>query len=282
MPTNSCPIPLEPVNLTGLPFDELIEQDALATIPLATTGNPQSKKPRAPGASHGINVNCCKNPSCASFGVPLADAVIRGPGASNNYTVVGYGKGVPAARCNTCGEHFPLKSNDGVFEEAWRIGRETFVDPSCPMQDCSNHRVGISTPKAYHSFGLTKTGSQRYRCRVCSKIFSVKKPGLNPIGNQRQSDKNLMLLELLCNKMPLRRICEVTGVAPRVLYERIDFFHEQAMAFMAHRESKLPEMEISRLYIGVDRQEYYVNWTRRKDKKNVLVTAVASADNLTG
>ncbi len=71
-------------------------------------------------------------------------------------------------------------------------------------------------------------------------------------------------------------------VNPHVLYNRIDFFHEQALALMAEREAKLPDMSISRLYIGVDRQDYAINWTRRKDKKNIFLNAVASADNLTG
>lgn len=241
-------------------------------------------KPRVPPSSHHINVNFCKNPVCVNFGIPIEDTSAKGPGAVNRYTVVGYGKNLPAARCNSCGEHFPLKSNEGVFEETWRIAGETFGKPSCPNQTCPNHRVGISTPKAYYAFGLTKAGSQRYRCRHddCQKIFSVKPSGLNPIARQQQSDKNLLVFELLVGKMPLRRICDTAKISPRVLYERIDFFYEQALAFLADRESRLPELNIKRLYIGVDRQEYAINWTRRKDKRNTIITAVASADNLTG
>ncbi|MFJ1261065.1 hypothetical protein ACGLHR_52265, partial [Cupriavidus sp. CuC1] len=53
-------------------------------------------------------------------------------------------------------------------------------------------------------------------------------------------------------------------------------------AFLADREEKLPGMEIRRLYIGVDRQDYVVNWTERKDRRNVVISAVASADNTSG
>ena len=240
----------------------------------------KKKKARIPEVAHNINVNFCKNPNCDNFGIPVEERAQRGPGAINRYIMVGSGQRL--ALCNCCKEHFPIKNNNGVFEESWRICGETFGEPSCPVQKCQYHRVGISTQKAYYSFGLTRAGSQRYRCRCCGKLFSVKPSGLNPIARHRQSDKNLLILELLVNKMPLRRICEVAGVAPRVLYERIDFFYEQALAFMADRESKLPEMKIKRLYIGVDRQEYAINWTRRQDKKNTILTAVASADNATG
>jgi transposase-like protein len=255
-----------------------VETNSYPAAPEETT----PKTPRVPAASHGINVNFCKNPSCANFGVPAEDKSTKGHYAVNRYTIVARGKGIPMARCNTCGEHLPLKSNEGVFEETWRIWCETFGEPSCPVQTCANHRVPISDKQTYYLFGLTKAGSQRYRCRCCNKIFSVKPKGLNPIARQQQSSKNLLILELLVNKMPLRRVCEVADVSPRVLYERIDFFHEQALALMAEREAQLPNMDISRLYIGVDRQDYAINWTRRKDKRNIILTAVASADNLTG
>lgn len=258
--------------------------DSLPEPPKPPKPQPK-KKSRAPIAhGHGIDINFCKNPNCANFGVPIEQESRRGPGAANRYTVVADGKNHPSGRCNTCGESFPLKSNDGVFEEAWRICAETFPEPSCPNQGCSNHRVGVSAEGAYFSLGKTKAGSQRYRCRQpeCGRIFSSKPRGLDPTARHRQPEKNELLFELLVNKMPLRRICDVAKVAPRVLYERIDFFHEQALAFLAHHESRLPNLPIRRLYIGVDRQEYSVNWSQREDKRNVILSAVAAADNGTG
>lgn len=137
-------------------------------------------------------------------------------------------------------------------------------------------------PNAYYSFGSSIIGSKRYRCRACGKTFSIKAENIDPVVRQKLSDKNLLIFDLLFNKMPQRRICKVAGVTPPVLYERIDFSHEQALSLLAHYESKPPETYIKRLYIGVDRQEYAINWTRKKDKKNVILSAVASADNLTG
>lgn len=206
----------------------------------------------------------------------------RGPGAQNHYTLGASGKGLLQARCNTCGEFFPLKSNQGVHEEFWRLHVETVREACCPELLCSQHRVPVSAPKAYQSFGGTALGSRRYRCKACRRTFSVKPAGLNPIRNQRQSDKNPAILRMLVGKMPLRRICEAADVSPRVLYQRIDFFHQQALAFLAHRERQLAALETPRLYIGVDRQDYAVNWTQRKDKRNVVLSAVASADNGTG
>lgn len=240
------------------------------------------KKSRAPEPASGLNVNFCKSPSCANFGIPLDSLAPRKIGVISRYTVVGAGKNLPSVRCNSCGEHFPLKSNYGIFEEFWRISSEIFSDRSCPEQSCSNHRVGISAPKAYYLFGQTRAGSQRYRCRICSKIFSIKPASRNPIAHHQRSDKNALIFELLCNKMPLRRICEVTETSPRVLYSRIDFLAEQSKQFLSYRESKIEDANIKRLYLGVDRQDYCINWSQRKDKRNVVISAVASADNVSG
>ena len=115
----------------------------------SATTSTKSKTPRVPVSRNGININFCKKPSCVNFGVAIEEKAIKGAGAVNSYTVVAAGKNLPAARCNACDEIFPLKSNNGVFEETWRIAGETFSEPSCPAQDCDNHRVPISTPKAY-------------------------------------------------------------------------------------------------------------------------------------
>lgn len=238
--------------------------------------------PRVPPAVHGLQVNFCKNPSCGNFGVPVAATATKGRKATNPYVIVASGKGMPAAKCNCCGEIFPLKSNQGIFEETWRIHTETFPLASCPKPLCENHRIPVNTPKAYHSYGETKVGSKRYRCKKCGDTFSVKPKGINPTARQVHAGKNNLILRMLAGKMPLRRICEAADIAPRVLYGRIDFFHRQALAFLADKESKIPEMDIKRLYIGVDRQDYAINWSRRKDKRNVIISAVASADNVTG
>ena len=41
-------------------------------------------------------------------------------------------------------------------------------------------------------------------------------------------------------------------------------------------------MSIRRLYLGVDRQDYAVNWTQREDRRNTVISAVSSVDNESG
>lgn len=249
-----------------------------------------SKKPspRIPVEVDGIQVNFCKNPLCANYGVPAStQKQPRGPSASSrtrdNYRLSrGSKKPVTQLVCLCCDEVFPVKSNLGISEEVRRIGQ--YLDPSaeaaCPNEPCANHAVGISAGKtAYQSFGKTKSGSQRYRCKECLQLFSV---GKSTTGH-KQPHKNKLIFKLLMNKSPLKRICEVADVRMETVYGKIDFLHRQCLAFAADRERKLLDGKpIRRIYASADRQEYVVNWSRREDKRNVKLTAIGSADNLTG
>ncbi|MBW6476037.1 MAG: hypothetical protein K0A95_03060 [Chromatiales bacterium] len=240
-------------------------------------------KPRIPPEIGGIQVNFCKKPTCSNFGVPASQPPAQGKGATrDNYSVVSAGKGFPVLKCHACGEYPPLKSNNGISEELERISDylKPIPEPSCPNTDCENYAIGISAGKtAYQSFGKTAAGAKRYRCKACGKTFAEHIPA----SGQRTTHKNKTIFSLLMNKMPFRRICEVADVKPKTIYDKIDFFQSQCLAFAAHRERKLLEgMPVRRLYIGVDRQDYVVNWTRREDKRNVQLTAVGSADNETG
>lgn len=181
--------------------------------------------------------------------------------------------------CRVCGENPPIKSNAAIAEERARLLRDLAIapEPSCPDESCSNHTVPVG--KGYQSIGLTKSGSRRYRCNVCKKTFSV---GKSTTGH-KQPHKNRLIFSLLMNKSPFRRICEVADIGPESVYGKINFLYEQSLAFAADREKRLlAGMKITRLYLGVDRQDYMVNWTKNADRRNVMLHAVGSADNNTG
>jgi transposase-like protein len=166
-----------------------------------------------------------------------------------------------------------------VAEERTRLLKDLAITPesSCPNESCTNHTVPVG--KGYQSIGLSPSGSQRYRCNLCKKTFSV---GKSTTGH-KQPHKNRLIFSLLMNKSPMRRICEVADIGPESLYGKIDFLYRQCLAFAADREKRLLNgMDIPRLYLGVDRQDYIVNWTRHEDRRNVMLHAVGSADNATG
>lgn len=178
--------------------------------------------------------------------------------------------------CLVCGEFPPIKSNAAIAEEMDRFRADLAepLPPSCPDASCSNHSVSLGK-EGYQSFGLTRSGSPRYRCKSCGKTFSVAKS----TTGHKQPHKNRLIFSLLMNKSPLRRICEVANIGPEGLYGKIDFLYEQTKAFAANRERRLLDgMHFRELYLSTDRQDYVVNWTQHDDRRNVVLHAVGTSD----
>ena len=98
----------------------------------------------------------------------------------------------------------------------------------------------------------------------------------------RKPHKNLLVFQLLMNKTPFRRISEIAGISMPAIYDKLDFIHQQCLAFINNRESKLADLALSRLYVAVDRQNYLVNWTDGGDKRNIMLYSLGSAEHKTG
>jgi len=235
------------------------------------------KHPRIPHEHGGFQVNHCKSPTCSNYGVPPEQTSVRG---KNRYTLDSRNQGISSCICTSCGEGFPLKSNLGIAEEVERMA--AYLSPPdavfCRNDACANHtdQVPVGTAGAYASFGKTTAGSPRWRCSVCGKTLSQ---NTKAAARQRDHHKNKTIFKLLVNKMPVRRIIEVADISPKTFYHRLDFLHRQCQAFAAHREHALSNLPIRRLYLGVDRQDYLVNWMVRKDKRNIQLSAIAAVDN---
>ena len=276
-------------NLQGILISEEISSEAAPATVEPMVAPSLSKIPLQ---IDGIQVNFCKNPACANYGVPpgLKKGEHRSKAAPSttgteyrlaSKTRSGVGS-VTGLLCLLCKESLPLKSNLGVAEEVARLSAYLWEkrEASCPNPACLNHGVPISAAKPHYSaYGRSDIGSQRYKCLGCKKTFSVG----TSTRRQRLAHKNKDIFKALMNKVPFNRICELTGVNMSTLYDKINFIHRQCLAFAASREAKLLNgMELPTLYISVDRQSYGVNWTQRKDRRNVMLHAVGSADMNSG
>lgn len=247
------------------------------------------RRPRIPPTVDGIQVNFCKNPACRNYGViPLsAEHIHHGlipKGSHADTYVIATGGGIPVPRlhCRLCEEEPPIKSNLAIAEERDRLLATLACRPSptCPNAACGNHSIPLHRRDGhYQAFGRTRSGSQRYRCLACGQTFSVG----GATTRHKQPHKNRMIFSLLMNKSPFRRVCEVADLQPQTLYAKINFLFAQCQAFSAEREQRLVDgLQINRLYLGVDRQDYVVNWTQRNDRRNVILHAVGASDNETG
>lgn len=234
--------------------------------------------PRIPPAVAGIQYNFCKNPACVNYGV---EPKIKAKKTDHDfYTLFGGGKHFPLLKCKSCGEVPPLKSNAGIVEELARISTylKPTPTPSCPNLLCENHGIPLGTKQTYWSYGKNRGGSKRYQCGKCHTTFSIPAPA----RFQRKTHYNQTIFKMLVNKVPFARIVSMLDITWEVFYQRLDFIHRQCLAFVANRERNLKDLTIRRLYLASDKQDYVVNWSERKDKRNVVLSAVASADNASG
>lgn len=251
---------------------------------------------RYPPTAAGIQVNHCKNPRCANFGVPPKDASakprggarikgvkIKGAPAPGDYTVVATGRKEPALRCELCNEIVPMQSNLAIAEELLRISAylEPPSGPACTNDECEFYDVPITkAPKNYVRFGTSTHGTPRYRCKACKSVFAH---GGKATHRQRETHRNRDIFEHLVNSVPLRRTIKLLGITPGTLYRRIDFIWRQCRQFAGERERVLAFADnLGKRYITVDRQALMVNWTTRKDRRNTLLLSCGSADLETG
>jgi len=235
--------------------------------------------PRVPPAHDGMQFNFCKTPTCVNYGVPVPLAVNTGRGAKNPYTSGGTPQ-VPGATCTACGTYFPFKSNEGIVQERNRLRLPPVPPlPSCLKSGCANAGIPVDTPGAYQGYGRTKAGTPRWKCNACGASFSR---SLKPTLFHDLASKNRMIFKLLSNKVPLRRIAAIEEIGQGTVHHRLAFLADQCAAFMADRERRLAGMEIPRLYLSVDRQDYTLNWITRRTRRNITLSAAASVDNRTG
>ncbi|PWC77146.1 hypothetical protein TSH64_21950 [Azospirillum sp. TSH64] len=239
-----------------------------------------SSQRRIPAEYSGIEVNFCKTPGCANFGVPPSRASARGRSATapsrDNYRLSGTG-GVPGLYCQLCRRTTTLKSNRGIHEEFSRVAAFLRIPEghSCPNAACLNHEQATrENPDLYRLYGKTRSGSKRFLCKKCGKTFSV--PG--PTTGHKKPHENLLVFRLLVNQTPISRICEVADLSYTSVYGKIDFLHRQCLRFAAERERQFSNTPFERLYLCSDRQDYIVNWGDRKARKTVQLTSAGTAD----
>jgi transposase-like protein len=242
---------------------------------------------KAPGPFSGVNVNFCKNPKCGNFGVPeTPNRGRRAPGAPSvpgDYTRVASGKGKPMLKCSLCGEHLPMRSNQGVHEEMLRaLGHLSgSLGPACPTETCALFEVPAALAAgAYVLRGKTAAGTQRYRCNACKTTFSGAGKSTK---RQRMPHKNRDVFALLISQIALRKLAWFTQLDRKTVYDKMGFVFRQCQAFSGDRERNLLEgMVLPKLYLATDRQTLAVNWSHRKDRRNVMLQAIATADLKSG
>lgn len=125
-----------------------------------------------------------------------------------------------------------------------------------------------------------KLGSQRVKCKTCDTKFSVK---LAPHTRHYKDVDNALLFRELMNKGIISRIEEKLDISAKVIYDKIDFFYQQALAFDHYYMDKLDHAVATRtLNLSSDRQHYLSNWGDHDMPMPTPIINTSTADNDTG
>ncbi|MDP5307975.1 hypothetical protein [Paracoccus spongiarum] len=136
----------------------------------STAGKPLVR--RLPLSFEGVDLKFCRNPLCATFGIPPDPFQRRrgGPPAPDEAIrgVVAGKKHEDFFRCPSCGRTSRVRNNKAIAEEDRR--RERLHElipaaPSCPDQKSFAHGMEPEKyPEFYRSFGKTAKGDPRWQC----------------------------------------------------------------------------------------------------------------------
>ena len=68
--------------------------------------------------------------------------------------------------------------------------------------------------------------------------------GKTTASRQRRSDLNVPIFLGFVNGAALRRMCETKRITASTLYDKLDFFHRQCLAFAGAQERRIPQLEM--------------------------------------
>lgn len=243
-----------------------------------------AKEDRIPPASEGISINCCVKPWCKNYLVPAVNSR-----NDPHYIITGGKQNGQSIKCRACESHYTIKSNIAITEELSRLRYDAVKanmfrqdGTCCYNQFCTN--FGLSTvefPLNYRKCGRTSQSNQRFQCKNCETRFTAgsQKRKSHPDSKSYLND---MLYRFLVNKGVPARATEFMDLSYPTVLRKINMFYERSVAFVQKREARLPNIKLGRMRLAVDRQEYNVNWTARRDKRNIVVSAIGSADIRSG
>ena len=236
-----------------------------------------------------VQVNHCRTPGCANFGVPARTKRGKtGPSKDRDlrYAVISTSKGQePALRCKACNGKGAVRSNVAIAEEIERIAdyaRPLEYRYACKNQGCANFGLSIGEHRErYRKCGHYKTPENPYyQCKACLRrvLVSHKAPRIRAANQALAAD----VFSRIANKAPMRRTVVGAGLKScRDYYTVFDFIHRRCRevngavtrAFLSGAR-RLP----AHMDIAIDSQSLMVNWPRRVQRRTVEMTSCCSVD----
>jgi DNA-directed RNA polymerase subunit RPC12/RpoP len=251
---------------------------------------PETANARILGEPFPVQVNHCRTPGCANFGVPARTKRGKtGPSADRDlrYKLTSTAKGQePAIECKECRGKGAIRSNAAIAEEIARIA--DYARPlerrfACKTAGCANEGLSIGEHRhLYVKRGYYKTpDNPYYQCKACGRrVLVSRKVSRIHAGNQALAAD---VFSRISNKSPVSRTVEGAGLGSFADYYTIlDFIHRRCRemngaftrSFLTG-ERRLP----AQMDIALDSQSLMVNWPSRVQRRTVEMTSCCSVDS---
>ena len=262
----------------------------MASTPHRAVRVPETAHAGILGTPFPVQVNHCRTPGCANFGVPARTKPGKtGPSRDRDprYAVISTSKGQePAIRCKACNGKGAIRSNAAIAEEIERIAG--YARPlehrfACKTEGCANFGLSIGEHRhLYVKRGYYKTPENPYfQCKGCLRrvLVSRKAPRIQAGNQARAAD----VFSRIANKSAMRRTVDGAGLnSCRDYYRIFDFIHRRCRemngavtrAFLTGARRLPAEMDIA-----IDSQSLMVNWPRKVQRRTVEMTSCCSVDS---
>jgi DNA polymerase III epsilon subunit len=171
-------------------------------------------------------------------------------------------------------------TNKGIFTfpELYKLSGKT--QPTEIIEKVVKSKLSKGGKPVKQIIETERLGSQRIECKTCHTRFSVK---LSPEKRQYLDNINVPLYLDLMNKAVLTRAEEKNGIDAKVIYDKINFFYQQTLAFDKFHSEKLDfAVATKSLNLSTDRQHYLSNWGDHNMPMPTPIMNTSTADNGSG
>jgi transposase-like protein len=232
-----------------------------------------------------IQYNFCIDTFCPNFGKPIKLLKKRGTRSVRNYTFIGAKIASPCIQCNIM-EYVKSKvripynssiliSNWSVAEEIKRLKRLSSIkdkeyEYNFHKNTCTSSTTPFDANNDFLKYGINKSGSKRYKCKICEKITNVNEDKTKNFSyNQKRNDILIDFIQDIMSRTPVRKVCEKNNISSKTYYRKIEWLYRKCLEFLDRHEKGLSKLEFNKLYLNADAMNYSINNIRKKEKVSV-------------
>lgn len=229
-----------------------------------------------------IQYNTCSNPFCDNYGKNQFQ-YDKIPNKPNRYKLSGGGISDKVINCNNIPEsnknktldyYTTVYSNWSIAEEIKRlITINSVVDYNLEYKfhkdNCINSEyTHINNKSMFRYKGESSSKSEKWQCKSCGKITNIlPSKSENFQYHQKKNDILPRFAELLLNKTPVKRTCEILNITATTYYNKLEWLYKRCLEFLnTHESKKFEKIKFNRIWLNTDMMIYNLNNVRKHGK----------------